>query len=109
MLKVCNVDLEHREEIYKKIKQFAHKLRHQFSIQKVYLFGSWAKKEVHEGSDIDMIVVGDFKGKKPERIGEVLQFTDLPVEPLVYTPVEFERLKKTSVFLKEVLKTAKQL
>jgi len=32
-------------------------------IKEVYLFGSFAKGEVHEASDIDLIIVGDFKEK----------------------------------------------
>jgi len=55
------------------------------------------------------MIVGDLKGKMPERIGQVLKLTDLPVEPLVYTPEEFDRLQKTSVFLKEAMRTAKEL
>jgi len=109
MLKVCNIDIEHREKIYKRLKQFVRKLRKKFSVQEIYLFGSGARGELHEGSDIDLMIVGDLKGKMPERIGQVLKLTDLPVEPLVYTPEEFDRLQKTSVFLKEAMRTAKEL
>jgi predicted nucleotidyltransferase len=74
----------------------------------VYLYGSFARGDFHEGSDIDLIIVGEFKGKMPQRIGTILDLTSLPVEPLVYTEAEFEQMKDRP-FLKEVLATAKEL
>jgi len=109
MLKLCNIDIKHSKEIYRKLKEFITKLKKNFVVDKVYLFGSFANEEFHEGSDIDLIIIGDFKGKMFHRIAEVLKLTDLPVEPLVYTNEEFARLKKTSSFIKEVLKKAKEI
>ena len=109
MLKVCNIDIEQREKIYKRLKQFVRKLRQKFLIQEIYLFGSGARGELHEGSDIDLMIVGDFKGKMPERIGQVLKLTDLPIEPLVYTPQEFERFKVNNSFIKRIIRTGKKL
>jgi predicted nucleotidyltransferase len=109
MLKVCNIDIEHREEVYEKLRQFVRKLRKKFSIQEIYLFGSAARGELHEGSDLDVMSVGDFQGRIFKRIGEVLKITDLPIEPLVYTPQEFEKLKSGNAFIKSILKTGKRL
>jgi len=30
-------------------------------VKEVYLYGSFVKGEIHEDSDIDLIIVGDFK------------------------------------------------
>ncbi len=109
MLKVCNIDINHSEKVYKQINEFVKILRHKFNIEKIYLYGSLAINELHEGSDIDLIVVGDFVGKIPQRIGEIMKLTDLPIEPLVYTPMEFQKLKKSSSFIKQVIKTGKVL
>jgi len=73
------------------------------------LFGSFAKGEIHEGSDIDLIVVGDFKERFFERIGKIIEMTDLPIEPLVYTKEEFEEMKKNNPFIKDILRNAKKL
>jgi len=108
MLKVCNINIENRERINTEIKKLAERIKKIFHAE-VYIFGSFAKREIHEGSDIDFIVVGDFKGKMPERIGKILELTDLPIEPFVYTPEEFQRLKKSRPFIKEILKTGKKL
>jgi uncharacterized protein len=52
-------------------------------------YGSFARGDVHEGSDVDLIVVGDFRERFHERPGSVRELTDLPVEALCYTPDEF--------------------
>ena len=108
MYKLCRVNLEDREEIYEQLREFAHLLKSKHKAKKVYLYGSFARGDFHEGSDIDLIVVGDFDGKMPQRIGKILDLTSLPVEPLVYTETEFEEMKERP-FLSEVLATAKEL
>ena len=57
----------------------------------VYLFGSLARGEQHEGSDIDLLVVADYANRSLELVGEILRRTDLPVEPLVVRPATLER------------------
>jgi predicted nucleotidyltransferase len=89
--------------------EFARELKEKLPVEEIYLFGSFAREEVHEGSDIDLILIGDFEGKMPKRIDKILQLTDLPVEPLCYTKEEFERLKTTSSFIRKILKTARKL
>jgi len=108
MLKLCNIDIERCQEIYKRLNKFLCRLKKRFAITAVYLYGSFAKEEVHEGSDIDLVIVGNFKGRMFERIEEILKLTELPIEPLVYTQKEFLRLKNKS-FLREIIKTAKLL
>lgn len=108
MLKLCNIDIERCQEIYKRLNKFLRRLKERFAITAVYLYGSFAKEEVHEGSDIDLVIVGNFKGRMFERIEEILKLTELPIEPLVYTQKEFLRLKNKS-FLREIIKTAKLL
>ncbi|MCM8779129.1 MAG: nucleotidyltransferase domain-containing protein [Candidatus Omnitrophica bacterium] len=80
-----------------------NKLRKDFSIERIYLYGSFAKGEIHEGSDIDLIIVGNFKGSMFERIKQIIALTDLPIEPLVYTPEEFSRMCKDNPFIKGVI------
>lgn len=110
MLRFRNIDIDRREEIYKELERFAAELRRKFRIQAIYLFGSFATGEIHEGSDIDLIVVGDFQGRIFDRIDQVTRLTELPIEPLVYREEEFERkIREGSLFLKEVLPTAKRL
>ena len=87
------------------MKEFANRLKETLPVTEVYLYGSVARGEVHEGSDIDLIIVGDFKERMFERIGKVLELTDLPIEPLVYTEEEWKALKgESNPFIKAALK-----
>ena len=108
MYKLCRVNLEDREEIYEQLRELARLLKSKNKVKKVYLYGSFARGDFHEGSDIDLIIVGEFEGRMHERIGRILDLTSLPVEPLVYSEAEFEQMKERP-FLKEVLATAKEL
>ncbi|MCW7076782.1 nucleotidyltransferase domain-containing protein [Methanosarcinales archaeon] len=108
MPKLCRVDIKESKKVLEDLKELAKELKDRFGCE-VYLFGSFAKGEVHEGSDIDLIIVGDFKERFFERIGIILEMTELPVEPLVYTREEFEAMKKENPFIREVLKGAKRL
>jgi len=106
--KLCRVNLEDREKIYEQLRQFARLLKTKHKVKKVYLYGSFARGDFNEGSDIDLIIVGEFDGKMPQRINKILDLTSLPVEPLVYSEAEFEQMKERA-FLEEVLATAKEL
>lgn len=75
-----------------RVGRLADDLRSRFGASVVLLFGSLATGGIHEGSDIDLIVVGEFAGRFHERPGAVLEMTDLPVEPLCYTPAEFAEM-----------------
>jgi hypothetical protein len=108
--KLCNIDVERRKEILKELKEFVRGLKKKLPVQSVYLYGSFARGEIHEGSDIDLLIVADIPGRIFERIGKVLELTDLPIEPLVYTQDQFERMKSSkNPLIMEVLKTGKVL
>lgn len=110
MPKLCRINIEQSEDLIKRIKDLAMQLREMLPVREIYLYGSFAKGEIHEGSDIDLLIVGDFKERFFDRIGRILDLTDLPVEPLVYTPEEFKELRDSrNPFITEVLKTAIKL
>ena len=110
MPKLCRIDLEDREGIHRELLKFVGVLKERLPVSKVYLFGSFAHGRVHEGSDIDLIIVGDFQERLFTRIERVLELTDLPIEPLVYTPAEFdEMIKNANPFLLRALREGKEL
>ncbi|MDI6714655.1 MAG: nucleotidyltransferase domain-containing protein [Thermodesulfovibrio sp.] len=110
MYKLCRINLEHSKEIINKVKELVSEMKIKLPVKEVYLYGSFAKNEIHEGSDIDLIIIGDFKERFFDRIGKILELTDLPIEPIVYTPEEFDELNKSqNPFITEVLKTAIKL
>lgn len=110
MYKLCRIDLGRSEELYKEINKFASKLREKFKINRILLFGSFATGEINEGSDIDLVIVGDFKSPFFERIRKILSLTDLPIEPWIYTENEFnEMIRNKNPFILEVIETGKDL
>ena len=108
MHKLCRVNIGKRKEIVKEIERFSTELKKRFNCD-VYLYGSFATGEIHEGSDIDLIIVGDFKERFFDRIGKILELTDLPIEPLVYTRAEFDKMKRGNLFLNEIFKYARKM
>jgi len=80
-----------------------------YNPQKIILFGSLVSGNVHEWSDIDLIVVKESDKGFYERLEEV----GLLVMPrkacgiLVYTPKEFAVKEKTLFFQEEVSKKGK--
>jgi predicted nucleotidyltransferase len=88
---VCSLDLGARESILRELKALALRLRVELAVEAVYLFGSFARGSEHEGSDLDLLVVGEFTGRSLDFIGEVTSRTDLPVEPLVVRPATLAR------------------
>lgn len=96
MLKVVRINIEEGEKTYRdlenKLIEFLKRIKARFEIKKALVFGSFTRRELHEGSDIDIILIGNFKGKMHERILSVLHETDLPIEPLCYSEKEFQKM-----------------
>lgn len=107
MRKLCRIDPANSEKLFRQLKSFVVKIKKEMPVHTVYLYGSFAKGEMHEGSDIDILVIGDFRERFFDRIGKILHLTDLSIEPLVYTSDEFEAMKKSdNPFISEILKNA---
>lgn len=110
MPKLCRIDLDDRERTREELLSFVARLKEALPVRKVYLFGSFSRGEIHEGSDIDLLIVGDFQERLFDRIGRVLALTDLPIEPLVYTQKEFnEMIERRNPFVLHVLQEGKAL
>ncbi|NQE53178.1 hypothetical protein C5S29_06260 [ANME-1 cluster archaeon GoMg3.2] len=109
MHKLCRIDIGRGKEINKeidnKLKELAKKVRVKYKVSKIIVFGSYARKDLNEGSDIDLVIVGNFKDKFHKRIPDVLGLTDLPIEPLCYTEEEFRAMiLNKNDFISEVLR-----
>jgi predicted nucleotidyltransferase len=69
----------------------------EFSPARIILFGSFARGDQNRASDLDIVVIGASQLPFCERIGRALETCyaaskRLPVEVLVYTPQEWERM-----------------
>ncbi|MFA0782082.1 HEPN domain-containing protein [Fervidibacter sacchari] len=98
MAKTVQVDLE-------AIFKIAERIVERFRPQRVILFGSQAKGQAHEGSDIDLCVVMETCGKPPHQVAREIEreveglaptvlwqgkALKVPVQVHVFSPEEFE-------------------
>ena len=88
---VRSLDPGAREALLHELSTLAARLVADLGVEAVYLFGSLARAEQHEGSDIDLLVVARYPNRSLDMVGEVLRRTELPVEPLVVRPETLER------------------
>ena len=93
------------------IKTIAERLREQYGAKEVILFGSYARGEVTEESDIYLLVISETKERFFNRQATVRRsLRDLkrgiPVSLIVLTSVEIEnRKKRGDHFIKEIIET----
>jgi hypothetical protein len=110
VLKLRRVNIEKSEEIFRKIDDYINEVVKRLNPHLVILFGSFATGDINEGSDIDILVVADFKEDFLERIRTLMDLNTfkLPIEPVGYTPEEFDEMKnRKNAFIMEVLEKGK--
>ncbi|UCH88116.1 MAG: nucleotidyltransferase domain-containing protein [Thermoplasmata archaeon] len=100
-----------RRAMLKKLKRFKDEITRKYNVERVILFGSYARGKIDVHSDADIIVVGNFKKKGNlnraplfYREWHLVHKIDLPVDFICYTPEEFERLKNQVSIVSEALK-----
>jgi len=106
MLKLRRVDIERGAETYRRIEGYVEALVKRLDPRLVILFGSFATGDINEGSDIDILVVADFKEGFLDRIKTLMDMNTfkIPVEAVGYTPEEFVEMKgKGNPFIREVI------
>jgi len=89
------------------LKEFLAKVKKVLGDPEVYLFGSYARGDWLYESDLDLIVVSRrFKGLdlgKRYTLVRKLISSKVSVELLLYTPEEFERVKKKSIVIQDAM------
>ena len=58
------------------IRKLTEVISKEYKPEKIILFGSMARNQANEDSDIDMLIIKKTKKRKVERIGEVLNLVD---------------------------------
>lgn len=92
----------------RKLSAFKRSVAKRFGLRKMLLFGSRARGDFLEGSDVDVVLVSDgFAGLSfPRRLSAVSElWMHAPsLEALCYTPEEFDRLKTRSFVLRAAVR-----
>ena len=96
------------ERVRRILQELPGRVRERLGEAEVYLFGSYARGDWLEDSDIDLVVVspafrGRSLGKRYRLVRELLPH-DVSVEVLAYTPEEFEKALERSSLLREASK-----
>jgi len=110
MRKLCRVNIERIGEVFKKIDDYVGEVVRNLNPDLVLLFGSFATGDINEGSDIDILVVAGFKEPFLDRIRILMDLNTfkIPIEPVGYTPEEFNEMKnRKNPFIMEVLEKGK--
>lgn len=98
-----------KDEIIKIINDYIKNLNNHVKIDRVILFGSYARNEALSSSDVDFLIVSDdFSGMSFfERLEFLQKFWNYNVgaDILGYTPGEVEEMSKKISFVSEVVKT----
>jgi predicted nucleotidyltransferase len=99
MSQVCRIDIGRGQALYPELEEelriLADRIRELYPVTRIIVSGSYVRGELHEGSDIDLVVVGDIPGRFHERGTFIRDLTDQPVETLCYTPHEFDEMVRT--------------
>ncbi len=93
-----------KEEAINKVRQYRFLLKDYFDVDKVYIFGSYAKETNREDSDIDVAIVvnslqGDYFSTTP-LIWKLRRQIDDRIEPIL-----IEKNNDISGFLDEIRRT----
>jgi predicted nucleotidyltransferase len=102
------------DNIISRIQQVAQKLKQDPNIIKIYLFGSFVRKDHVPGSDADICIVLKTDNRRViDRIPGFLEFfkdVGVPVDVFPYTLEEFEKMIRIeNPFVREILATGKEL
>ena len=104
-----------KREPNRRLRTIGKKIKQEYRAERVILFGSHARGDATEDSDVDLLVVAPTKERFFERMASVRRLIrdlrdGLPVSPIVLTPVELEKRRQAGdPFVREILETGVSL
>lgn len=76
-----------KNEVIRKLKEYADKINSIYEPEMIYLFGSYAKGDWNDFSDIDVAIIFDRPNNKFEIMRNILKLRrkiDLRIEPIIF-------------------------
>ncbi|OGW54436.1 MAG: hypothetical protein A2Z46_06995 [Nitrospirae bacterium RBG_19FT_COMBO_55_12] len=101
---------ERKKSLQDELARIIGVIKTEYRPEKIILFGSLAGGEMHEWSDIDLLIVKETAKRPIERNIELFRLIQpkVGIDLFIYTPQEYEYLLKEKVsFLLNILKTGK--
>jgi predicted nucleotidyltransferase len=106
MSEICWPDNFINRKSNKIVKRFINLIIKKFNLKKIVIFGSFARGDYHKGSDLNLIIIGEFKERFINRIGKIIELnkSDLEIEAMVYTEEESKKMiKERRPFIEQAL------
>lgn len=109
-IKILFVGGSMRQDIMERLKAISKRLKKEYNAQRVILFGSYAKGEATEDSDIDLLVIAPTQERFYHRMATALAlvrdlYHGLPISPIVLRPEEVEeRRRRGDQFVERIVR-----
>ena len=90
-----------------RILEFASEIVRRYAPEKIILFGSQARGEANEDSDVDMLLLMEFEGYGADKGADILSAINprLSVDLVVRRPIDVKRrLEQHDQFLREIFR-----
>lgn len=99
-----------KSETLSGLKGLVNFITSEYRPERIILFGSYGTEAGNKNSDLDLLIIKKTKKRFVDRVVGLTRLIrsrfgfEYPVEPLVYTPDEFRKAKKTnSLFMRTIL------
>jgi predicted nucleotidyltransferase len=102
-------------DVMERIKVISQRIKEKYNAQRVILFGSYARNEATNDSDVDILVIAQTQERFYERMATIKRLVrdlrnGLAIAPLILTREELEkRISIKDQFINEILKTGVEL
>lgn len=92
-----------RDQLEAELNRYVRVLRERYAPERILLFGSMASGNIGPWSDIDLVIVKETSRRFLDRTRDVMELLrpEVGVDILVYTPEEFEQLKRDRRFVRD--------
>ena len=92
--KMEKLKLERRRLLERELSLVVERLKTEYAPKQIILFGSLAKGDTHEWSDIDLVIIKDTDKEFLDRLEEAVLIAkpEVGINLLVYTPEEFKEM-----------------
>lgn len=97
------------QEIHERLQKISERLKKEYYAEKVILFGSYARDEATEDSDVDILVIAPTNERMFERMATISKLirdlrNGIPISPIVLTPEELtQKLDKEDAFIQTIV------
>lgn len=101
-----------KDLFYKELEQVTNRISTNYCPEKIILFGSAAKGNINNSSDLDLLIVKNTTRNPWDRILDVDKYIEhnLALDILVYTPNEIKkRIEINDFFIKDIMNNGKVL